>query len=148
VPDSYPPPSTNAPVPSNTANFVRNDSIANGYNDGFAVTGSPTYASQNYLTDVGAYRSANSPYGTNDQGGNVTELVDVSTGIKRTRGGGFGSTNVRLQAIGGVDLNLPFAETGGIGFRVALVPEPSSFILAALGIVGLAVYGWRKQSAT
>ena len=40
----------------------------------YAVTGSTSYSSsQNYLTDVGAYTSSPSYYGTFDQGGNVWE---------------------------------------------------------------------------
>src|SRR5262249_10602670 len=54
-------------TPDNTrvANFYSNDFSANGYNDGFAVTGSTSFnTSQNYLTDVGAYTSSPSYYGT------------------------------------------------------------------------------------
>ncbi|MEX2316404.1 MAG: SUMF1/EgtB/PvdO family nonheme iron enzyme [Pirellulales bacterium] len=69
VPYSDQPPGSGAPDPSNTANFFKNDGIANGYDDGYAVTGSTSFVnSQNYLTDVGAYTLADSPYGTFDQG--------------------------------------------------------------------------------
>jgi hypothetical protein len=68
-PYSDQPPGTGAPVPSNTANFYKDDGIANGYDDGYAATGSTPYNdSLNYLTNVGAYTSAVSPYGTFDQG--------------------------------------------------------------------------------
>jgi len=73
TPYSDQPPGTESPNPSNTANFYRDDLIANGYNDGYAVAGSPSYEFVNYLTDVGAYTSAPSPYGTFDQGGNLWE---------------------------------------------------------------------------
>ena len=145
-PDSAPPPGTNAPVPSNTANFVRTDLLANGYNDGFAVTGSTTYdSSQNYLTDAGAYASATSPYGTFDQGGNVQELISLANDLKATRGGHFADTSLDLRSQAGVDLNLPFAELATIGFRVALVPEPSSFAITALGLIGLIARGRRHR---
>ena len=41
--------------PSNTANFLNDDgNNANGFNDGFAVTGDPTFSfSENYVTSVG-----------------------------------------------------------------------------------------------
>src|SRR3954465_14137793 len=61
-------------TPDNTrvANFYQDDVAANGYNDGYATSGSTTYSiSQDYLTDVGAYASSPSYYGTYDQGGNV-----------------------------------------------------------------------------
>src|SRR5262249_31863530 len=61
-------------TPDNThvGNFINDDGVANGYDDGYAVIGS-TYNDgyQNLLTDVGAYNSSPSFYGTFDQGGNV-----------------------------------------------------------------------------
>jgi formylglycine-generating enzyme len=61
-------------TPDNTrvANFNLDDGLANGYNDGFAVTGSPSLhlnGPENYLTDVGAYAYAPTYYGTYDQAG-------------------------------------------------------------------------------
>ncbi len=74
VPYSDQPPGIAAPDASNTGNFLQNDGVANGYDDGYAVTGSPGFVnSQNYFTDVGAYTESLSPYGTYDQGGNVFE---------------------------------------------------------------------------
>jgi hypothetical protein len=56
-------------------NFYQDDGLANGFDDGYAVTGSTTnVATQNYLTDVGAYASSPSYYGTFDQGGNVARM--------------------------------------------------------------------------
>ena len=40
VPYSDQPPGSGAPTQSNTANFYKDDGIANGYDDGYAVTGS------------------------------------------------------------------------------------------------------------
>ena len=53
-------------TPDNTrvGNFTQYDSLANGYNDGYAVTGSTNLSnSQNYLTDAGAYSASPSYYG-------------------------------------------------------------------------------------
>jgi sulfatase modifying factor 1 len=62
------------PDNSSVGNFYFDDSAANGYNHGYAVTGSTNLIStQNYLTDVGAYTSAPSYYGTFDQSGNAFE---------------------------------------------------------------------------
>ena len=74
VPFSDQPPGSDAPAQSNTANFFKNDNVANGYDDGYTVTGSSSFNSTlNYLTDAGAYTLSISPYGTLDQSGNVSE---------------------------------------------------------------------------
>src|SRR5262249_12099633 len=77
-------------IQTNVANFYRDDSLANGYNDGYAVTGSTAFSStQNYLTDVGAYTLSGSFYGTYDQGGNVIEWNEAIFGgpFRGLRGG-------------------------------------------------------------
>jgi sulfatase modifying factor 1 len=134
-------------IQTNVANFIRDDGIANGYNDGIAVTGSTTVVNgQNYLTDVGAYTHSNGFYGTYDQGGNApewTESAGYVVGDRVIRGGDAGSTSITLHSSSrtnfGPDLD------GPSGFRVALVPEPSSFILAAIGLIWLVVRHRRKR---
>jgi formylglycine-generating enzyme required for sulfatase activity len=133
LPVSDQPPGTDAPTPSNAANFNENDALPNGYNDGYAVTGSPTFvASQNYLTNVGAYTSSVSPYGTYDQGGNVWEWTEslFANGHRNLRGSSWDNDSptilrsaYRISTAAGDGFNL-------LGFRVATVPEPSSIILA------------------
>ncbi len=61
VPYSDQPPGSGAPTQSNTANFFKDDGIANGYDDGFAVTGSTSVSLTNYLTDVGALHGISEP---------------------------------------------------------------------------------------
>jgi sulfatase modifying factor 1 len=140
-PYSAQPPGSGAPTPSNTANFFNNDGIANGYNDGSAVTGSPTYnSSQNYLNDAGAYVFSASPYGTFDQGGNVFEwneaLIDGS--FRGVRGGSYANNPEKLLSSNRFDNRTsPADESSLAGFRVATVPEPSSLLLAAIATVGL-----------
>jgi formylglycine-generating enzyme required for sulfatase activity len=142
-PYSDQPPGSGAPTPSNTANFFRNDGTANGYNDGYAVTGLTSFnSSTNYLSNVGGYTTSASHYGTFDQGGNLFEWTDSSydAGITwATRGGSF-------HGLGGgsatSDLNYNVWGDGDefddIGFRVALVPEPGSYVLAIAALMALA----------
>lgn len=133
-------------IQSNVGNFSRDDGQANGYNDGYAATGSTIYSeSQNYLTDAGAYTSAMSPYGTFDQGGNVYEWNEtlINGSSRGLRGGTWSSGASSLLASFRPALS-PDDENGGIGFRVATVPEPSSFVLAALGLIRL-FFGTRRM---
>jgi formylglycine-generating enzyme required for sulfatase activity len=137
------PGSLNTPDDTNVANFEKDDSVGNGYDDGFAVTGSPSFvSSQNYLTDVGAYSLATSAYGTYDQGGNVSEWLETVVGGGFYRGlvGGnwnsfFGSNEL---SAGYVDGGFPPAERADWGFRVASTPEPSTLLFAALAAAGFA----------
>jgi formylglycine-generating enzyme required for sulfatase activity len=129
-------------TPANTrvGNFYNNDNTANGYDDGYAVTGATVYSfSQNYLTDVGAYTSSPSYYGTFDQGGNVLEWNEtaVLSSSRGLRGGAWGNTSsIDLRASDRYSF-FPSDGTSSLGFRVAaIVPEPSSVLLAALAWFG------------
>jgi hypothetical protein len=96
------PPGDDAPMPSSTFNIFRNDAIDNGYIDGFAVTGSTIFdSSQNYLSDVGAYATSISPYGTFDQGGNVLEWTqsELPSGIQDAYGGSWTSQDFVLRGV-------------------------------------------------
>lgn len=130
---------------ANSGNFYRDDSIANGFNGGYAVTNSTSYSgSQNYLTAVGAYGDSASYYGTFDQGGNVWEWNDVVIGsLQGLRGGSWGGGDLGdLQASGrgGSD---PANEGSLIGFRVATVPEPT--VSVSLMLAGGMLLARRKR---
>jgi formylglycine-generating enzyme required for sulfatase activity len=123
-------------TPDNTqvANFYADDGQANGYNDGYAVTGSPNYSpSQNYLTDVGSYGSSSSFYGTFDQAGNVWEWNETFISEGRGMRGGEWNLESKYLAASFREWFPPDFETYGVGFRVATVPEPSTLGLIALG---------------
>ncbi len=142
VPYSDQPPGSNAPTPSNTANFYVDDGIANGYDDGYAITGSTSFSSsQNYLTDAGAYAFATSPYGTFDQGGNVWEWNEalISGSNRGFRGGSFGNGSGVMQS-SVRNFADPTNELYLIGFRVATVPEPSTAVLAILGLAAMLLF--------
>jgi sulfatase modifying factor 1 len=118
-------------------NFYQDDGLADGYNDGFAVSGSKSYSSsQNYLTDVGAYASSASYYGTFDQGGNVWEWNEaVYSDVRGIRGGAWNSSTSDLLA-SYLNGDSAFDEDYRIGFRVAslAVPEPASLTLSVVGV--------------
>jgi hypothetical protein len=127
IPNSDQPPGSDAPIPANTANFNRNDSLANEYNDGYAVTGSTSLSGmQNYLTNVGAYALSQSPYGTFDQGGNVWEWSDAGSGFSAgTFGGSWNSGPEALRATSDVPFLRSSNQLSNVGFRVAAMPEPN-----------------------
>jgi formylglycine-generating enzyme required for sulfatase activity len=140
VPYSDQPPGSDAPDPSNTANFFRDDRRPNGYDDGFAVNGSVGYGeSENLLTDVGAYTSSVNPYGTFDQGGNVWEWTEtfLFSSFPIDRGGSwadfFSADGLRASRRGS---EFPTRELFSIGFRVATIPEPTTTCLGVLAVIG------------
>jgi formylglycine-generating enzyme len=120
---------------SNSANFWRDDNLANGFNGGYAVTDSTDYSSsQNYLTGAGAFSQADGYYGTFDQGGNVREWNDTVpiSALRGMSGGAWGSNESSLRAHAGSGM-IPTFEDPVSGFRVAMVPEPTVVGLIALG---------------
>ena len=146
IPYSDQPPGSDSPTQLNTANFFKDDSSANLYDDGYAVPGSGFYSStQNYLTDVGAYISSTSPYGTFDQGGNVyewNETLSPGGSFRGLRGGSWYHDATTLLASSRSN-DIPSDESSVAGFRVATIPEPGSAMLAILacGMTGW----WRKR---
>jgi formylglycine-generating enzyme required for sulfatase activity len=146
VPYSAQPPGSGAPLQANTANSYKDDRQANGYDDGYAVTGSTDFSStQNYLTNVGAYTLSSSYYGTFDQGGNVWEWNDALVSSSRgVRGGGWNGDPIGSAASYRIDDD-PAFEYRFLGFRVASVPEPGSVaMLVGVAVTGL-LFWWRKR---
>ncbi len=97
------------------------------------------------LTDVGAYISSDSPYGTFDQGGNAWEWNEALIGGsgRGLRGGSWSSNSFSLLASTRIidDTLTEGSET--IDLRVATVPEPSTAVLAILAC-GI-LWWWRKR---
>jgi formylglycine-generating enzyme required for sulfatase activity len=111
---------------------------------GFSVTQSSSYdASQNYLTDVGAFSGSGSFYGTFDQSGNVLEWNDldgVTVPFRGYRGGAWSGGEV--SSASAFLWESTSRERESIGFRLAapvVVPEPSTY---AMAVAGLACGGW------
>ena len=118
---------------------------------GYAVTSSNTYsASQYYTTDVGAFTTSVSYYGTFDQTGNVYQWNDLdgASGTNRGRRGSyFGSALANISSSYRFSL-VATSEAVGTGFRLAgaapvVVPEidPAglgSVVAMLSGVLGLA----------
>jgi formylglycine-generating enzyme required for sulfatase activity len=111
------------------------------YNAGSYLIGSPYYR-----TEVGEFQNSDSPYGTFDQGGNVYEWNEaiISGACRGLRGGSFSSYYSTLRAPYRY-CYYPTYEFFYVGFRVSEVPEPSSIIALAGGLVGL--LGIRRRRA-
>jgi formylglycine-generating enzyme required for sulfatase activity len=88
-------------------------------------------------TDVGSYSGDGSSYGTFDQGGNVWEWNDavISGSSRGLRGGSFYNFGSSLRSSGRYNSAPSFELDGGVGFRVASVPEPTS-LLSLAGLLG------------
>ena len=126
-------------APGNTIGGAANQ--ANYYNNGiFSVTQLSRYSrSQNYLTDAGVFSASASAYDTFDQGGNVWEwndvVIDSFRGLRGgswDSGGDFLQSSVRSKSGYGV----PTYEDYNVGFRVASVPEPSTYALLLMAGAG------------
>jgi formylglycine-generating enzyme required for sulfatase activity len=142
VPFSDNPLSLNTPDDTRATNFRKDDGIANGYNDGFAVSGNDTVTSgQLYLTPVGAYGDATSFYGAFDMDGNVLEWTETGDfpDQRTARGGYWGSREIQMGSSRRVE-TFAMNEATSAGFRLAAaIPEPSRALLSllALAVVGL-----------
>ncbi len=70
-------------------------------------------------------------------------MVDLNTLIDPTSGWYLRQANAINNA--GQIAGLGLIDGESHAFLLTLVPEPSSFVLASLGLAGLATYGWRKR---
>jgi len=122
----------------------------------YAVVGSNTLPStagnQNVLTNVGAYSESYSFYGAYDMTGNMMEWTtpdDVSQAAATLtlRGGSFNSTTATALTL--TSTSAPSGVNFGTsGFRlVAIVPEPSTWALAAAGLALAAAANVRRRRA-
>jgi len=143
------------PDNSRVGNFYKDDGVTNGYDDGFAVTGSTDLPfnnpNQNYLTDVGAYSSSPSFYGTFDQGGNVWECNEaaLSSSSREIRGGSWLHLYPYSSLLASYRDDFdPKREFDNLGFRVASVPGAVGDFNGD-GFVNAADYvNWRKTNGT
>lgn len=131
------------------AAYHKNDGLANNYYDYPTSSDIPpsiditdpdpgntaTYSSdiRSYLTAVGSHENSSSPYGTFDQGGNVFEFVEskiLTTQIRRGVRGGSDTSSVNdLHASYWNSIIDHEGESPSIGFRLVIVPEPSTIVV-------------------
>ena len=106
-----------------------------------------TIGSPYYRTEVGAHEKSMSPYGTFDQGGNVSEWNETAVDSHRgVRGGSFryGGGELRASFRGSSD---PTGESRYVGFRVvssAVAPEPGSLAMLA-GLIVMGLIWWKRR---
>jgi beta-lactam-binding protein with PASTA domain/formylglycine-generating enzyme required for sulfatase activity len=97
-------------------------------------------------SDVAAYTTSPSDYGTFDQGGNAAEWNEAIIDSERVaRGGNWGSAADTLAATFWVGHDPIFAD-GFTGFRVVSIPEPDQAILLLAALITLALLRWKASS--
>jgi formylglycine-generating enzyme required for sulfatase activity len=117
----------------NVANYKRTADW-NGENGNVTSVGSAGPLSESY-------------FGTSDQGGNVAEWTEslVESNKRVYRGGEHDDLNDdQLHSWWQYGAALTTLEDAGLGFRVAAIPEPSTYALAAVGMIGLLLFQRRK----
>jgi sulfatase modifying factor 1 len=114
----------------------------------YSVTQAPYDPAQNYLADVGAYSGSEGPYGTFDQAGSLYEWNDLdgdSDSSRGSRGGGWADFFDTYMRSSGRAINSADLETFGLGFRLATVPEPSTYALLAISAAGALWWARRRR---
>jgi formylglycine-generating enzyme len=144
-PYSDEPPAT---TPDNTrvGNFDKDDDLVNGYDDGFALTSCNN--GENCLTDVGAYSSSPSFYGTFDQGGSTWEWNEgiINTTFRSLRGGSWLHPDSAIASSFRGNSS-PTNQLRFTGFRVASIQAPGDF--NGDGMVDADDYAvWRKNTGS
>jgi formylglycine-generating enzyme len=132
--------------PTRNDNRPSNVLSSMGTNNANYVNGGYTLNPPN-TTDVGSFTSSPSSYSTFDQGGNIMEWVETPVEISRRAvlGGSFGGGAPDLWASDRSSNNTdPTWEIYEKGFRIATVPEPSSFMMISL--IGITIlFCWRGR---
>lgn len=129
-----------------TASDTIPSSVASGTNANTAVYQQPFEQGPAEVDITGGL----SPYGTMGQGGNVFEWMETafdgsntnSESDRALRGGGWVNSGSFMLS-GARDSDVPSYEGVVVGFRVASVPEPSSYAL--LLMTGAGVLWWARR---
>ena len=110
----------------------------------------------NKLTEVGAYSNSPSPYGTYDQAGNLWEWTDTiipspstnTPDARVVRGGSWSLGLATIDATTRRDYDPGFYQDDDTGFRLATVPEPSTWTLVIIGVGALYAFRRRKGASS
>ena len=98
---------------------------------------------------MGSYTNATSPYEVYDMLGNVTEWVESGSGSNAfIMGANFAIPNVAAWNAVASGVQRSFASntmSQATGFRVAAVPEPSTYALLGASAAGLGGLSWVKR---
>ncbi|MCX5653403.1 MAG: SUMF1/EgtB/PvdO family nonheme iron enzyme [Planctomycetota bacterium] len=112
-----------------------------GCNANYFISATVTIGPPYNRTEVGEFENSGSPYGTFDQGGNVSEWTEaIPAGSTRgVRGGSFYSDEFENRTLNAFYRYsyIPTSEGYGIGFRLSEVPEPATLLLLAAGALAL-----------
>lgn len=136
-----------------TAGSTVPTNVTSGTNAGTAVFGQLVAQGPATVTNAGGL----SPYGTMAQGGNIYEWMETAadgtnsstTENRGLRGGDWASLETELRSTSRFVSGLqPDFAANNTGFRVAAVPEPSTYALLGLAAAGFGVHvlGKRRQS--
>jgi len=96
--------------------------------------------------DVGAYVNTASAYGLYDMLGNINEMTDTAFNSQfRAMGGGFNGIIDPWNGTATPIFQSSTVSNQNFGFRVAAVPEPSTYALLAASAAGLGGVSWVKR---
>ena len=115
----------------------------------YTTTGTPLDAVK-FTTPVGSYvyTASKTAYGTSDQSGNVWEWTETplnsGSSQKILRGGAYDTTASTLAAYTGRSNGTASSGYTDVGFRIVMVPEPSSLAML-LASAALAFIWWLRR---
>jgi formylglycine-generating enzyme len=116
------------------------------YRTGITIAGLTTGDLFYPLTDVGAYALSPSPYGTFDQGGNVSEWTETLHDSQfRVLRGGYWFVEILPAEHKNYPSIVPAEKHAGVGFRLAvLVPEPHGLLLVGAASLIMVIYRFHR----
>jgi len=143
---SYPTASDAAPTAGNVSTSQTSGTKYANFDNGFNTA-------PDTISPAGTFSESASFYGTFDQGGNVEEWTENTSGSDRTNRGGswFDSDADALESTFPTGTASPLDESQTLGFRLAsstgIVPEPSAALLLLLAACATLFLMRRRRSA-